>query len=121
MSNTLKQAERKQSESIPASFLKKAAHISGSVPGSDGIPRVMITGDIRLLVSESRAGLSPVKGHYRIETEGMQEPLHVIWIAEGNVLNHTVHTIDLAFDLKGMSAGETLTRLLTVQVTESNG
>jgi hypothetical protein len=36
-----------------------------------------------------------VKGHYRIEPEGMEEPLHVIWIAEGDVLNHTVHAIDI--------------------------
>jgi hypothetical protein len=51
----------------------------------------------------------------------MEEPLHVIWIAEGHVLNHTVHAIDVAFDLRGRSAGETLTQLLTAQVTESNG
>jgi len=52
--------------------------------------------------------------------EGMREPLHVIWIVEGNVLNHTVHAIDIAFDMRGTPAGETLTRLLTAQVTESN-
>jgi hypothetical protein len=51
----------------------------------------------------------------------MEEPLHVIWIAEGDVLNHTVHAIDVAFDVRGTPAGETLTRLLTAQVTESNG
>jgi len=85
------------------------------------MPRVVITGDIRLRVTESYAALRPVKGHYRIETEGMQEPLHVIWIIEGNVLNHTVHCIDVEFDMRGTPAGETLTRVLTAQVTERNG
>lgn len=61
------------------------------------------------------------KGHYRIEPEGMEGPLLVIWIAEGNVVNHTVHDIDVAFDLRGTPSGETVTRLLTAQVTESNG
>jgi hypothetical protein len=51
----------------------------------------------------------------------MQEPLHVIWIIEGNVLNHIVHAIDVAFDVRGTPAGETLTRVLTAQVTERNG
>src|SRR5207245_11264394 len=78
------------------------------------------TGDIRLRVTESSAALRPMKGHYRIETERMQEPLHVIWMIEGNVLNHTVHAIDVAFDVRGTPAGETLTRMLTAQVTESN-
>jgi hypothetical protein len=51
----------------------------------------------------------------------MQEPLHVIWIIEGNVLNHTVYSIDVEFDLRGTPVGETLTRLLSAQVTERNG
>ena len=51
----------------------------------------------------------------------LQEPLQVIWIIEGNVLNHTVRSIDVEFDVRGIPAGETLTRLLTAQVTERNG
>jgi len=85
------------------------------------MPGVVITGDIRLRVTESYAACRPVKGFYRIETEGMQEPLQVIWIIEGNVLNHTVRSIDVEFDVRGIPAGETLTRLLTAQVTERNG
>ncbi len=85
------------------------------------MPKVLIQGDIRLQVTESYAALRPIKGHYRIETEGMQEPLHVIWIIEGKVLNHTVHSIDVTFDVRGTPAGETLTRLLTAQVTDRNG
>ncbi len=34
---------------------------------------------------------------------------------------HTVHAIDVTFDVRGTLAGETLTRLLTTQVTEDNG
>src|SRR6266699_3369842 len=85
------------------------------------MPGVVITGDIRLRVTESYAAGRPVKGFYRIETEGMQEPLQVIWIIEGNVLNHTVRSIDVEFDVRGIPAGETLTRLLTAQVTDRNG
>lgn len=121
MSDTLKQVERIQPEPIQTSLLKEVAHVPAKVPGTDGMPRVVITGDIRLRVTESYVALRPVKGHYRIETEGMREPLDVIWIAEGNVLNHTVHAIDIAFDVRGTPAGETLTRVLTAQVTESNG
>ena len=95
--------------------------IPGVLATTNSSPKVVITGDLRLRVAESYAARRPVKGHYRIETEGMQEPLHVIWIAEGNVLNHTVHAIDVAFDVRGTAAGETLTRLLTAQVTDGNG
>jgi hypothetical protein len=121
MSETLKQVEPTQARAIQASLLKEASHVPARVPGTDGMPRVVITGDIRLRVTESYAALRPVKGHYRIETEGMQGPLHVIWIIEGNVLNHTVHSIDIEFDVRGIPAGETLTRVLTAQVTERNG
>ncbi len=121
MSDTLKQVEPTQARAIQASLLKEVSHVPARVPGTDGMPRVVITGDIRLRVTESYAALRPVKGHYRIETEGMQEPLHVIWMIEGNVLNHTVHSIDVEFDVRGTPAGETLTRVLTAQVTERNG
>jgi hypothetical protein len=121
MNNTLKQVERTPSLARQESLLQEASHIPGRVAGIDGMPRIVIQGDIRLRVTESFAALRPVKGHYRIETEGMQEPLQVIWIAEADVLNHTVHSLDVAFDVRGTPAGETLTRLLTVQVTESNG
>jgi len=121
MSNTLEQVERTQSLAIQTSFLKEVSQIPAMTPRTGGMPKVVIKGDIRLRVTESSAALRPIKGHYRIETEGMQEPLHVIWIIEGNVLNHTVHAIDVAFDVRGTPAGETLTRVLSAQVTERNG
>ena len=121
MSDTLKQVEPTQARAIQAPLLKEVSRVPARVPGTDGMPRVVITGDIRLRVTESYAARRPVKGHYRIETEGMQEPLHVIWMIEGNVLNHTVYSIDVEFDVRGIPAGETLTRVLTAQVTESNG
>src|SRR5919108_530301 len=116
MSETLQQRERTQ-----APLLKAVPRIPGRVLGTSNTPKVLIQGDIKLRVPESYAALKPIKGHYRIETEGMQEPLHVIWIIEGNVLNHTVHSIDVAFDVRGTPAGETLTRLLSAQVTDRNG
>jgi hypothetical protein len=121
MNKTLKPVEPPPSRARQASLLQEVSPIPARVAGTDGRPRIVIQGDIRLRVTESFAALRPVKGHYRIETEGMQEPLQVIWIAEAEVLNHTVHSIDVAFDVRGTPAGETLTRLLTVQVTESNG
>jgi hypothetical protein len=121
MSETLKQRERTQVLAIQVPLLKAVPRIPESVPGTGGTPKVLIQGDIRLRVPESYAALRPVKGHYQIETEGMQEPFHVIWIIEGNVLNHTVHSIDVAFDVRGTPAGGTLTRLVSAQVTERNG
>ena len=121
MSDTLEQVERTQPLAIQTSFLKEVAQIPAMTPRTGGMPKVVIKGDIRLRVSESYAALRPIKGHYRIETERMQEPLHVIWMIEGNVLNHTVHAIDVAFDVRGTPAGETLTQVLTAQVTERNG
>ena len=40
---------------------------------------------------------------------------------EGHVLSQTVHALEVAFDLRGTPAGETLTRQLTVQVMERGG
>jgi len=122
MSDMLERVEeRTLSPARQGPLLKKGAHIPAAVPGTGSMPKVVIKGDVRLRIPESYAALRPIKGHYRIETEGMQEPLYVIWIIEGNVLNHTVHAIDVAFDVRGTPAGETLTRLLTAQVTDRNG
>ena len=121
MSETLERVEQAPSLARQVPLLKKGAHIPGAVPETGSMPKVVIKGDVRLRIPESYAALRPVKGHYRIEMEDMQEPLHVIWIAEGNVLNHTVHSIDVAFDVRGTPAGETLTRLLSAQVTDRNG
>ena len=120
MNNILADIKRTQGESAHTS-VQGRVYIPDDLATTDNSPKVVITGDIRLRVTESYAAQRPVKGRYRIEMEGMEEPLHVIWIAEGNVLNHTIHAIDVAFDVRGTPAGETLTRLLTAQVTESNG
>lgn len=84
-------------------------------------PKVVIKGDIRLRVSESYAALKPIKGSYSIDMKDMQEPLQVLWITEDKVLRHSVHDIDLEFDLRGARAGETRTHLLTAHVTELDG
>ena len=120
MSSILTDVKRMQGQSAHTG-VQGRVDIPGDLATTNSSPKVVITGDIRLRVTESYAARRPVKGHYRIEIEGMQEPLHVIWIAEGNVLNHTVHAIDVAFDVRGTPAGETLTRLLTAQVTDGNG
>ena len=121
MSDTLKHMERTPWPEIQAPLLKKVSHPPESVPGTGGMPKVVIEGDIGLRVTQSSAAGRPVKGYYRLETEGMQEPLQVIWIIDGTVLNHTVPSIDVEFDVRGIPAGETLTRVLTAQVTDQNG
>jgi hypothetical protein len=82
-------------------------------------PKVLITGDIRLCVTESDAALQPITGHYRIETAGMRDPLYTLWHAEGQVLCRQTRSTDIAFDVRGARAGETRTYLVAVQVVES--
>ena len=84
-----------------------------------GNPKVLITGDIWLCVTESEAALHPITGHYRIETAGMQEPLYTLWHAEGQVLSRQARSTNIAFDVCGAQAGETRTYLVAVQVAES--
>lgn len=118
MSYTIEQIKRAETQT---SLAEEVLRVPGNISGNDEMPGILITGDIRLRVNESNAALRLVMGHYRIETQGMQEPLHVIWMVEGNVLHHTAYSIDVAFDLRGMLAGETLTRVLSAQVTDCNG
>src|SRR2546429_9509653 len=100
-------------------------HSTPSIPGdpekSNSNPKVLIKGDIRLRVTESYAGRRPVRGRYTIETESMQKPLHIIWMIEGNVLNHTVHSIEVAFDVRGISAGGKGTRVFNCKVRGRGG
>ena len=84
-------------------------------------PKVLITGDIWLCVTESEAALHPITGHYRIETAGMREPLYTLWHAEGQVLSGQARSTNIAFDVRGARAGETRTYLVAVQVAESGG
>jgi hypothetical protein len=102
-------------------LLKRMLNITDDPETINSQPKVLIKGDIRLRVAEPYAARRLVKGRYQIDTEGMQEPLHVLWMIEGNVLSHTVHDIEVAFDVRGTPAGETLTRQLTAQVTERGG
>ncbi|OLB53252.1 MAG: hypothetical protein AUI01_12150 [Ktedonobacter sp. 13_2_20CM_2_56_8] len=120
MKRTLAEIKSAQSQAKCA-LLHRIPSIPDDPEKNNSNPKVFIKGDIRLRVTESYAGRRPVRVRYIIETEGMQEPLHVIWMIEGNVLNHTVHCIEVAFDVRGISAGETLTRLLTAQVTNRGG
>ena len=82
-------------------------------------PKVLITGDTVLCVTEPEATLHPITGHYSIKTAGMQEPLYTLWYAEGQVLCRQARTTDITFDVRGARAGETRTYLVAVQVTES--
>lgn len=121
MSSTLKRREQTQVSTIRSPLMKGVSRLPQGDRERVGVPKVLIRGDIRLRVTESYAANRPVKGHYYIEMEGMNEPSQVIWIIEGKVLNHTVRSLDVEFDMRGIPAGETLTRVLAVQVIETNG
>jgi hypothetical protein len=84
----------------------------------DQKPKVLITGDLRLYVTESQAALQPIRGRYSIETGGMQEPLHVLWHAEGQVFCRQARVTDIEFDLRGAWAGQMRLYLVAVQVVE---
>jgi hypothetical protein len=102
-------------------LLKSMLNIPDASETITSQPKVLIKGDIRLRVAEPYAARRPVKGRYQIDIEGLQEPLHVLWMIEGHVLSQTVHALEVAFDVRGTPAGATLTRQLTAQVTESGG
>ena len=121
MSSTLKYMEQTQALAIQVPLAKEVTRFPRRIREIIGMPKVLIQGDIRLRVTESYSARRPVKAHYRLITEGMQEPLQVIWIIEGTVLNHAVRSIDVEFDVRGIPAGETLTRVLSAQVTDQNG
>jgi len=70
-------------------------------------------------VTEQEAALHPITGRYSIETAGMQEPLYMLWYAEGQVLNRQARSTGITFDVRGARAGETRTYLVAVQVTEN--
>src|SRR6266566_6062193 len=75
-------------------------------PGQDlQQPMVIIKGEIGLRVTESEAARQPTIGRYHIETEGLQEPLHLLWYAEGKVLHPQARSTAIAFDLRGTPAG----------------
>ena len=103
-----------------------AIHEPGSLPArsalhSDPEPKVVITGDVRLRISACDAAHCPAKGHYTVAIEGLQRPLHVMWIVDGAVLTHSDREIDIVFDMRGRTVGETLTRQLSVQVSAQGG
>ena len=105
----------------PHALLKSRPSIPDASETINSQPKVAIKGDIRLRINEQYAARRLVKGRYQIDIEGLQEPLHVLWMIEGHVLSHTVHAIEVAFDVQGTPAGETLTWQLTAQVTEGGG
>jgi hypothetical protein len=82
------------------------------------LPRVVITGDLRLSVTESEAAHGPITGHYSIETRQMQEPLQVYWGAEGQVCNRQASVTDIAFEMPQAQAGQSWIYPVQAQVTD---
>ena len=66
----------------------------------DRHPKAAIRGDVHFCVTEQEIMRGPIIGHYRVETEDLQEPLFFLWCAqEGEVLNRSERSTDIAFDL----------------------
>ncbi len=69
-------------------------------------------------MNESDAAFRLVKGSYRVDTEDIQEPLEVLWGAEGQVQSRQARATDITFEMPGARAGQTWTYLVQVQVTD---
>src|SRR5258708_39568351 len=82
------------------------------------LPQVVITGDLRLSVTESEAAQGPITGSYRIEPKQMQEPLQVCWGAEGQVRNRQARATDIAFEMPQAQAGQSWIYPVQAQVTD---
>lgn len=121
MSYALEQLTNTSAQVAQTSLLEGAAHTTTPAEKVSGIPKVFITGDLHLCVSESVVTTRTVRGSYRIETEEMREPLQVIWSAEGRVLTGEAVSADIEFDMYGARAGQTWTYVVTVQVTGGDG
>jgi len=121
MSSERNRSEQTLASAIQAPLVKEGSSLPGRMRERVDIPRVLIQGDIRLRVPEASATCRPVQGHYHIETEGLHEPLQVIWMLEGKVLNYNQRSLDVEFDVSGIPTGETLTRVITVEVIETVG
>jgi hypothetical protein len=91
---------------------------SGPLVIQTNFPQVVITGDLRLSVTESEAAHGPIIGHYSIETRDMQEPLQVCWGAEGQVLNRQTRATDIAFAIPQAQAGQRWIYTVQAQVTD---
>ena len=81
-------------------------------------PQVVITGDLRLSVTESEAAHGSITGNYSIETRQMQEPLQVCWGAEGQVRNRHTQTTDITFEIPQAMAGQRWVYPVQAQVTD---
>ena len=82
------------------------------------LSQVVITGNLRLSVTESEAAQGPITGHYSIETWQMQEPLQVCWGAEGQVCNRQARATDVAFEMPRAHPGQRWIYPVQVQVTD---
>jgi len=81
------------------------------------LPQVFITGDLQLSVTESDAASGLVKGSYKIEIQEMQEPLQVLWGAEGQVRSRQARATEIAFEMSEARAGQMRIYSVQVQVT----
>jgi hypothetical protein len=82
------------------------------------LSHVVITGDLRLSVTESDAAHGPITGSYRIETREMQRPCWVLWGDDGQVRNSQARATAIAFEMPGALAGQMWIYQVQAQVTD---
>ena len=104
---------------VPQMFPSQKEECSSAITGQMlQKPKVVITGELNMYVTESEAALYPILGSYSVETSGMQELLHILWHTEGQVIQRKARSVDIAFDLRGTQTGQTHTYLVAVQIVE---
>jgi hypothetical protein len=82
------------------------------------LPQVVITGDLQLCVTESDAAHGPIIGSYSIVIRELQEPLQVLWGAEGQVWNRLARSTDITFEMPKAHAGQIWIYAVQAQVTD---
>lgn len=121
MSRSLESLEYTTVQATQTSLPQGAALTPAAAEKVGGTPRAFIAGDLHLYVSESAVATRPIRGSYWIETEEIQEPLQVIWSAEGRVLTDKATSTTIEFDMPGAKTGQMWTYVVMVQVTGSDG
>ena len=88
--------------------------------GQQPLPQIVITGDLRLSVTESEAAHGAITGKYSVESWQMQEPLQVCWGAEGQVCHRQDRVIDITFEIPQAQAGQRWIYSVQAQVTDQH-
>src|SRR5436305_13595301 len=84
----------------------------------EALPRVVIIGDLQLVVTEADVARGPIIGRYSIETQEMQKPLEVCWGGEGQVRDPRASTTEISFEMPGFRARQMRISSVQAHVTD---